>query len=68
MSPSVPPSLPALMEAFRRCVTDISPLLHCQTLPPPHIANFAEYHVRSTPGDTTACVCKPVDCAVFVCM
>ena len=45
MAPSVNPSMKALIEAFRRCVAEVSPLLHCQTLPPPHIANFAEYKV-----------------------
>ncbi|KAF5843394.1 hypothetical protein DUNSADRAFT_16893 [Dunaliella salina] len=42
-STPINPSMPTLIEAFRRCVAEISPLLHSQTVPPPHIANFAEY-------------------------
>jgi hypothetical protein len=47
MSPPIYPSMKILMEALRRCISEISPLLHCQTLPSPHINNFAEYQVSA---------------------
>jgi len=37
---------PALVAAFRRCVLAVAPLLHCATLPPQHISNFAEWSAR----------------------
>ena len=36
----------ALVAAFRRCALSVAPLLHCATLPPLDIGNFAELAVR----------------------
>eukprot|EP00198_Chlamydomonas_reinhardtii_P004961 XP_001694297.1 predicted protein [Chlamydomonas reinhardtii] len=41
--PDVMPPLPALVEAFRRCVIELAPLAHCPTIPSRHINNFVEY-------------------------
>ncbi|KAG2426707.1 hypothetical protein HYH02_014747 [Chlamydomonas schloesseri] len=41
--PEVMPPLPALVEAFRRCVIELAPLAHCPTIPTRHINNFVEY-------------------------
>ncbi|KAG2422970.1 hypothetical protein HXX76_015641 [Chlamydomonas incerta] len=41
--PEVMPPLPALVEAFRRCVIELAPLAHCPTIPARHINNFVEY-------------------------
>ena len=41
------PSIQSLVGAWRSCVLEMAPLLHCATLPPMHIANFVEYQVRT---------------------
>ncbi|KAL6749692.1 hypothetical protein V8C86DRAFT_2838028 [Haematococcus lacustris] len=43
LGPSLAPPIASLVEAFRRCVAEVSPLLRCASLPLRHINNFVEY-------------------------
>ncbi len=52
LSAALTPTIAAVLEAFRRCVVEVAPLVHSQTLPPRHIDNFVEYQVRQQRVDT----------------
>lgn len=51
-APEVLPPLPAVVEAFRRCVIELAPLLASPTIPAKHINNFIEYQVSECIGAT----------------
>ena len=46
MSPEMLPPIASMVEAFRRCCVEVSPLVSCATIPPRHINNFVEYQVH----------------------
>lgn len=55
-APEVLPPLPAVVEAFRRCVIELAPLLASPTIPAKHINNFIEYQVGHACMGGCACV------------